>query len=90
MPRVFIPYVLRKLTRGQREVEVSGDVLGQVIDNLEQLFPGFKDKVVRDGEILPGLAIVCGNYPTRRGLLEPVGEDTEIHFVHAVSGGEAA
>ena len=87
MVRVFIPYGLRKLTGGLREVEVAGKTLGQVVDGLEDRFPGFRDAVVADGEIKPGLAMVCGSYPARRGLLEPVDEGMEIHFVHAVSGG---
>ncbi len=87
MARVFVPYNLRKLTDGKSELDMPGETLGQLVDNLESTYPGFADFVLQDGRLKPGLAAVCGHAATRQGLLQPLDEDTEVHFVPAVSGG---
>ncbi len=87
MPVVFVPYALRNLAEGKHQLNVEGATLGQVIDNLESMYPGFKSELVQDGRMKPGIAAVCGVVPTRRGLLQTVEKDTEIHFIPAISGG---
>ena len=87
MAKVFIPYALRKFTQGVSEVTVPGETLGQVIDNLEASYSGIKNEIVQDGRIKPGLSAVCGYAPTRQGLMQPLTEDEEVHFVPAISGG---
>ena len=87
MAKVFVPYNLRKLTGGASEVELPGATLGKLIENLEAAYPGFSEFVLQDGRIKPGLAAVCGHAATRQGLLQKLEEDTEVHFVPAVSGG---
>lgn len=87
MARVFIPYNLRKYTDGESEVDMPGATLGKLIDNLEEAYPGISDHLLQDGRLKPGLAAVCGHAATRQGLLQKLEEDTEVHFVPAVSGG---
>ncbi len=87
MAQVFIPFNLRKHTEGVTELGVPGKTLGQVIDNLEKKFPGIKESLVEDGKLKPGVSAVCGHAATRRGLLQPLEENTEVHFVPAISGG---
>lgn len=87
MPKVFVPYNLRKLTDGESEVVVPGATLGKLIENLEASYPGFSETLLQDGRLKPGLAAVCGHAATRQGLLQKLDEDTEVHFVPAVSGG---
>ena len=89
MARVFIPFALRKLTGGETEVRVSGGTLREVIDNLEEIYPGTKDRIVVNDAIKSGLAAVVGEQPTREGLRAKVGEDTEVHFIPNISGGRA-
>jgi molybdopterin synthase sulfur carrier subunit len=87
MAKVFVPYNLRKYTDGATQVDVPGLTLGELITNLELWFPGFSDHLLQDGRLKPGLAAVCGHAATRQGLLQKLDEDTEVHFVPAVSGG---
>lgn len=87
MPKVFVPYNLRKLTNGESEVDMPGATLGKLIENLEEAYPGISDHILQDGRLKPGLAAVCGHAATRQGLLQKLEEDTEVHFVPAVSGG---
>jgi molybdopterin synthase sulfur carrier subunit len=88
MAKVFVPYNLRKLTDGATQVDVPGATLGDLVANLEAKFPGFGEYVLEDGRLKPGLAAVCGHAATRQGLLQKLDEDTEVHFVPAVSGGQ--
>ena len=41
---VYIPALLQALTGGRSAVEVEGGTVGEVIDNLERLWPGIGDR----------------------------------------------
>ena len=87
MAEVFVPYALRKLTGGESNVRMPGKTLGELIKNLEEAYPGISEQLLQDGKLKPGLAAVCGHAPTRQGLLQKLEDDTEVHFVPAISGG---
>ncbi len=89
MPVVFLPFNLRKYAAGVRQVEVPGRTLGELIASMERLYPGISDHLLEEGKLRPGLAAVCGTTETRQGLRQPLEEDTEVHFVQAISGGAA-
>ena len=61
--------------------------LRQVIEKLEQSFPGIKDKLVEDDRIRPNLAVAVDGEVARMGLLEKVTAASEVHFVPAIGGG---
>jgi molybdopterin converting factor small subunit len=88
MAKVFVSYALRKFTGGNGQVYIPGATLGRVIENLEAEFPGISEHLLQDGRLKPGLAAVCGHEATRQGLLQKLEDDTEVHFVPAVSGGQ--
>ena len=87
MPTVFIPSLMRKLTDGKELVEVSGGTVRQVINNLEEQYPGIKDRLVEDGRVKKNISVAVDGEICRMGLLEKVGEDSEVHFIPAVGGG---
>ena len=87
MADVFLPFALRKYAGGVREVNVPGKTLGELIKNLEKRYPGISKQLTEDGKLRPGLAAVCGTTETRQGLMQPLEDDTEVHFVQAISGG---
>jgi len=45
---VRIPTVLRKLTKSQSEVKVSGSDISTLIDDLESKYPGLKQRICDD------------------------------------------
>jgi molybdopterin synthase sulfur carrier subunit len=59
----------------------------QVIERLDEMFPGIKERLVEDGEIRPSLAIAIDGDVAIMGMLEKVGENSEVHFVPAIGGG---
>jgi molybdopterin synthase sulfur carrier subunit len=87
MATVFLPYALRKYADGAEHVEVAASTLGELVDNLEAAYPGTKHHLVVDGALKPGLAAIVGHLATRRGLLQKLDPDVEVHFITAISGG---
>ena len=89
MPEVWIPPRMQVLTGGQKTVQVDGASVRQVINNLEKDFPGIKARLCEeDGmDLLPGIAVIVDGETSQLGLLEKVGEDSEVHFLPALGGG---
>lgn len=86
MARVFLPAALRNLTRGQSELELTASTVSEVIVQLETQFPGIRDRLCEGTELNRILQVAVGNVMTR-SLSEPVGPDTEVHFIPAIGGG---
>ena len=78
---------MRSLTSGEEVVEVVGTNLRQVIENLEQRFPGIKQRLCQDEQIRPGLSVDVGGSVATLGMLQRTAADAEIHFLPAIGGG---
>jgi len=87
MPVVWIPSLMRNLTGGKETVTVPGATIGQIIEELDRQFPGIKSRLCDAAGLRPGIAVAVDTQVARLGLLEPVSEKSEIHFLPAVSGG---
>jgi len=79
--------MLQKMTGGAKRVEMEARNVRQVIERLEELYPGIKDRLVEEGEIRENLAIAIDGDVAIMGMLEKVGENSEVHFVPAIGGG---
>jgi molybdopterin converting factor small subunit len=87
MATVYVPAPLRTLTRGEAKVSVGGETLREVLDRLEEAYPGLKARLMEGEKLRPGMAIfVDGTIPTN-GLRARVGPDSEVHFAPAIAGG---
>ena len=87
MATVFIPTMLQKMTGGVKQVDFEAKNVRQVIEELDRLYPGIKDKLVEEGAIRSNLAVAVDGEVARMGLLQKVGENSEVHFVPAIGGG---
>ena len=87
MALVFVPSLMQPLTGGKDRIEVAGSTVRQIVDNLEAEHPGVKDRLVDDGRIKPNIAVAVDGEITPLGLLEKVGENSEVHFLPAIGGG---
>ena len=87
MARVFIPTMLQPLAGGVKEVQIEAGNVRQAVDELDQLFPGMKARLVEENKIRSNLAVAIDGEVGRLGLLEKLGENSEVHFVPAISGG---
>ena len=87
MTTVFIPTMLQPIAGGVKQVDLEARNVRQVIDRLDQLYPGMKDRLTEEGKIRPNLAVAIDGEIARMGLLEKVNENSEVHFVPAIGGG---
>ena len=87
MAKVYIPTMLLPLTGGVKQTECQGRNVRQIIDGLEAQYPGIKARLLEDGEIRPNLAVSIDGDVARMGMLERVGETSEVHFGPASAGG---
>ena len=89
MATVYIPSLMRDIT-SQAKLQVSGSTVRQIVDNLEQAYPGLRDRLIENNRLRESISVVVDGEVTPIGLLEKVGEDSEVHFVPAIAGGNIA
>ena len=87
MATVYIPTMLLPVTGGVKQTQVAARNVRQLINGLEEQFPGIKERLMEDNEVRSNLAVSIDGEIARMGLLERIGEDSEVHFVPAISGG---
>jgi sulfur-carrier protein len=87
LPIVGIPSLLRELTNGQRSLSVEGHTVRQVIDNMEKLYPGIKERLCEHDRLRPTIAIVVDGHASTLKLRHRLNESSEVHFVISISGG---
>jgi molybdopterin synthase sulfur carrier subunit len=87
MATIFIPTMLQKMTDGAQKVDMDVRNVRQVIERLEEIYPGIKDRLLEDGDIAPNIAVAIDGDVAIMGLLQRVGENSEVHFVPAIGGG---
>ena len=89
MAEVWIPPKLQVLTAGNQQVQVEGATVRRLINNLEEQHPGIKEYLVDDEEddLIPGLAVIIDGEVSQLGMLDKVGESSEVHFLPAIGGG---
>jgi molybdopterin synthase sulfur carrier subunit len=62
----------------------------QVIDNLEQAWPGVRDRLLDAGKLRPNISVAVDGEVMPMGLIEAVGPTSEVHFIAAIKGGFSA
>ena len=89
MATVWILPTLQVFTAGKDKVLAHGTTVRQIIDSLDQQHPGIKKVLLNEegSRVNPGVAVVVDGDTSSLGLLEQVNENSEIHFIHAISGG---
>ena len=81
MATVYIPSLMQSLTNGRQTVVVAGSTVREVVNNLEAEYPGIKDRLVDKFRIKPNISVAVDGEVTPIGILEMVGEDSEVHFL---------
>ena len=92
MPTLYIPSLLRDLTGNVERVDVPippGETrsVRSLLSELERRFPGVEERLLYEGDIMPGIAVFVNGEQTRLGLREKVPPDCEIHFIPPTVGG---
>lgn len=84
---VYIPASLRKLCAGTRQIEIAATNVRDAIHALDAEFPGIADRLISGDSLQPEIVVVVDSEIREGGLLEPLTDGCELHFVSAVSGG---
>lgn len=87
MALVFIPALLRPLSGGRATVETAGATVREVIANLERVCPGIGERLLDGARLRSNVQVAVDGVVSPMGLRAPVGEQSEVHFVAAISGG---
>lgn len=86
---VRIPTPLRSLTKGEEQVSAEGATVRAVINNLEQLHPGIKDRLLDDKGIRRFVNLYLGDEDVRflEGLETKLQSGDELSIIPAIAGG---
>lgn len=87
MPEVWIPGLLQSLSGGRKIVNVPGETIRQVIDNLESQYPGMRARLLDGDRLRPSIAVVVDGVISQEKLRHKLTEHSEVHFMPAISGG---
>ena len=87
MATVWIPSLLRDLTGGREQVSVPGVTVGQVVAALDDAYPGIKARLCEGDRLVPTIVATVDGRSARLGLMAPVEERSEVHFLPAIAGG---
>ena len=88
MATVWIPPLVQALTDGTAVIASPGDTLQEVMENLENTYPGVTARLFRDRRRLqPGIAMSVDGIVNNEGQTLPIDVNSEIHFLPAITGG---
>jgi molybdopterin synthase sulfur carrier subunit len=75
------------MTGGEAAVTVPGETIGQVIDHLDERYPGIKGRLCQGDRLRPNIAVVVDGEMCRSGLQHRLIDTSEVCFLPALSGG---
>jgi molybdopterin synthase sulfur carrier subunit len=87
MPTVFIPAPIRSLTQGKVSVVVSGSSVREAIESLEAAYPGIKERLCDADKVRANISVLVDGQISHLKMREKLTDDSEVHFVIAISGG---
>jgi molybdopterin synthase sulfur carrier subunit len=90
---VKIPTVLRPQVGGNKEVELGGATVGEVMTALTAAYPSLKSQLLTvDGELNRFVNVYVNGQDVRYldGLATPVAERDEVRLLPAMAGGATA
>lgn len=87
---VLIPTPLREFTDGESEVTAEGGTIQDMIEDLEENYPGIKERIcTEDGELREFLNIYMNDEDIRfmDELETEINDNDEISIIPAIAGG---
>ena len=90
MITVRIPTPLRPMTGGKNEVEIAGNSVSEIIENLSSAHPGIKERICDEqGEVRRFINIYVNEEDIRflTGKETPLKDGDEMSIIPAIAGG---
>ncbi len=91
MITIRVPTPLRRVTNGQGEVQVEANNIREAIERLEELYPGFKERLLDEqGEVRKFVNLYLNDEDIRflQGLDTQLKEGDVLSIVPAIAGGQ--
>lgn len=88
--RVRVPTPLRKFTQGSDEVDASGATVTGLLNDLEENYPGIKERILDDaGKVRRFVNVYVNGDDIRflKNMDTPVKDGDNISIVPAIAGG---
>ncbi len=90
MITVRVPTPLRRITNGQGEVQVQASTVREAIEKLEEVYPGFKERLLDEkGEVRKFVNLYLNDEDIRflKGLDTELKDGDVLSIVPAIAGG---
>jgi MoaD family protein len=90
MPTIRIPTPLRTYTQGEKEIQVQGRNVGELMDNFTEQYPELRPHLFNgDGELRAFVNLFLNEENVRdlQGVETPLQEDDRLMLVPSVAGG---
>ncbi len=86
---VIVPTILRSLTNQQKHIDMEGSQVSEVIDHMDQQYPGIKEKLVANGDAHRFINIYVNDNDIRfqDGLATSLRDGDVLTILPAVAGG---
>ncbi len=83
---------LQKMVGGQRSLQGEGANVGELLDDLDSRYPGFKDQIVTDGQLHRFVNIYLNDEDIRflSQLETPLKDGDTLSILPALAGGTAS
>jgi molybdopterin synthase sulfur carrier subunit len=75
------------LTDGVEQVELDANSVRHALKQLDERFPGLRDRLCQDDELRPGLSVSVQGIISGMGMYQKLEPDSEVHFIPAIGGG---
>lgn len=87
--KVNLPAIMRQLVENQRTVAAEGGTVAEVLDHMESRYPGLKERLTRNGNLLGYINVFRNDDDVRfiDGLNTSVATGDELTILPAVAGG---
>ncbi len=69
------------------ETTAEGKTVRALIEDLERQHPGIRERLIHADSLRPGMAVVVNGTAGTLGLLQPIPDGAEVHFLPAIGGG---
>ena len=87
MVKVYLPASFRSLTEGTRTAEFDAKTVDELINRLDERFPGLRQRLCHESGLKPGIAVAIDSRICSHGIHERLNPGDEVHFLPSVSGG---
>ena len=87
---VRIPTPLRNLTKDQSDIQIEAATIGELLDNIEEQYPGIKDRLMDEqGELRRFVNVYVNEEDIRflDGIKTALSSGDKVAIVPAVAGG---